>query len=208
MQLQEILPQRRMVRAYRPDPVPHDAIERILRAGRRAPSAGFSQGQAFVAVTDPDVRRAVAEALGEELYTGRGGTPWISTAPLHVIVTVDEERYHERYRQADKLAITGGVEIHWPVPYWYVDAGAAMMLILLAAVDEGLAAGFAGHPEQERRLRDVLGLPAGVVPIGVITIGYEAEDPNATDSSVFKRRRRAWDETCHWQRWGERLPRQ
>jgi nitroreductase len=88
------------------------------------------------------------------------------------------------------------------VPYWFVDAGAAMMLLLLAAVDEGLAAGFAGHPEQEARLRGLLGLPDGVVPIGVITIGRPAptDDVDRT-SSVFKRRRRRADQVIHRETW-------
>src|SRR3954452_3956153 len=191
MELTDILRRRRMVRAYRPDPIEPAVIERILRAGRRAPSGGFSQGQAFVAVTDPELRRGVAGAMDEQLYVSQGHAPWISTAPLHVIVTVDEERYHERYRQQDKLSVTGGVEISWPVPYWYVDAGAAMMLLLLAAIDEGLVAGLAGHPEQEARLGELLGLPAGVVPIGVVTVGHPAEhEPARVSSSAFTRRRR------------------
>jgi nitroreductase len=202
MQLTEILRKRRMVRAYLPDPVAPGSIERIVRAGRRAPSGGFSQGQDFVVITDADVRRRVAEALDEESYVSQGGTPWISSAPLHVIVTVNEGRYHERYQQPDKLAITGGVEITWPVPYWFIDAGAAMMLLLLAAIDEGLAAGFAGHPDQTARLGELLGLPEGIVPIGVVTIGKEADDPARPSSSAFTRRRRPWDETVHWQRWG------
>ena len=57
--------------------------------------------------------------------------------------------------------MTGGVEITWPVPYWYVDAGALMMLVLLAAIDEGLAGAFIGHPDQKRIFDELLGLPDG-----------------------------------------------
>jgi nitroreductase len=100
------------------------------------------------------------------------------------------------------LAESGGVEIHWPVPYWYVDAGAAMMLVLLAAIDEGLAAAFTGHPEQEERLREILGLPDDVVPIGVAFVGRPAPDPKSdTASSRFRQRRRALADCVRWEHW-------
>ena len=80
--------------------------------------------------------------------------------------------YHDRYREADKL--TGdGEEIEWPVPYWYVDAGAAVMLIWLAAIDEGLAAGIFGvHAWSD--VRDLLGIPDDVTPVGILTLGKPA----------------------------------
>ena len=203
MELQDVLRRRRMVRSYLPDPIDRETLERIASAARRAPSAGFSQGQGLIIVTDADLRRAIAAVLDEELYLSKGGSSWISTAPAHFIVTVDEERYHARYREPDKLAESGGEETGWPVPYWYVDAGAAMMLVLLAAIDEGLAAGFAGHPDQEARLGELLGIPAGIVPIGVITVGKPApRDELALSSSAATKRRRRRDEVVHWQRWG------
>src|SRR5205085_1997118 len=128
--------------------VPEDSVERIVRTIRRAPSGGFSQGQSLVVVTDADLRGRIAEAFDEQgSYVASGGAPFISTAPLHIVVCANESKYHERYNEPDKLNATGGVEITWPVPYWFVDAGALMMLILLAAIDEGLAAAFIGDPE-------------------------------------------------------------
>jgi len=52
--------------AFLPEPVPEESIERIVRTIRRAPSGGFPQGQSLVVVTDPDMRRRIAEAFGEE----------------------------------------------------------------------------------------------------------------------------------------------
>lgn len=60
-------------------------------------------------------------------------------------------------------------------PYWWVDAGATMMLLLLAAVDEGLAAGFLGV-HSVPGLRELLSIPEAVTPIGVVTIGHPATD--------------------------------
>jgi FMN reductase [NAD(P)H] len=203
----EILKRRRMVRSYRPDPVERDVIERIVRTVRRAPSGGFSQGQSLVVVTDPDMRRRIAQRAGEADYVAGGGTPWMSTAPVHIVVCACERLYHERYQKPDKLALTGGKELEWPVPYWFVDAGAAMMLLLLAGIDEGLGAGFFGHPEQEAFLRELLDLPEDVVPIGVATLGYEQSDPRAERlTSRFTEARRPLDQVVHWERWGAAAP--
>ncbi len=140
--------------------------------------------------------------MDEHLYVDKGWPPFMSTAPAHVVVCASEARYHERYNKPDKLAESGGTEIHWPVPYWYVDAGAAMMLILLAAIDEGLAAAFTGHPDQEPRLREILGLPEDVVPIGVAFVGKPAPDPKSdTASSRFREQRRPLADVVHWERW-------
>src|SRR3954467_8470730 len=125
-----------MVRAYSEEPVAPDAVDRIAAVVRRAPSAGFSQGHRLYVVTDSSVRGELARLAGEDEYAAAGHERWISAAPVHVVVGVREESYHERYRAADKLR--DGEEIGWPAPYWYVDAGALFMLIQLAALDEGL----------------------------------------------------------------------
>ena len=143
MEFAEVLARRRMVRNYRDDPVDRDTLTRIAEAALRAPSAGFSQGQAVVVVTDPEIRSKIAAAANEEEYVARGFDPWISKAPAHIVLCVSEEAYHRRYRMPDKLDADGN-EIEWPIPYWWVDIGASLMAVLLAAVDEGLAAGFLG----------------------------------------------------------------
>lgn len=194
MELSEILRKRRMVRNYTDQPVDRAAIERIVEAGRRAPSAGFTQGQSFVVVTDDDVRTQIAALADEPSYVAAGFDPWISKAPVHVIVCVSEQDYHRRYREPDKAPDGSMV---WPVPYWWVDAGASMMLILLAAVDEDLAAGFLGvHSVPD--LKRLLEIPDEVEPIGVITIGHPAPDRK---SGSLRRGRRPDAEVKHWDRW-------
>lgn len=201
MEFREILRRRRMVRAYEPDAIPRETIERILTTVRRAPSAGFSQGQRLVVVTEVATRKGIADAAGEEYYVRQGFAPWISGAPALIAVCTREEDYHERYRQPDKL--DEGEEIEWPVPYWYVDAGKAAMLILLAAIDEGLAAGVFGvDGERMAAVRQVLGLPADVVLVEIITLGKPgADDPSDRLSSRGTRPRRPIDDLVHWERW-------
>jgi FMN reductase [NAD(P)H] len=191
-----------MHRAFLPEPPAEESIERIVRTIRRAPSGGFSQGQSLVVVTDSTMRRRIAEAFDEERTVASGGAPFISTAPVHIVVSANETAYHERYNEADKLALTGGVETTWPVPYWFVDAGALMMLILLAAIDEGLASAFVGHPDQKRIFDELLGLPPDVVPIGLALIGKPADDPFAEHgTSRLASRRRPLGDVVHRERW-------
>jgi FMN reductase [NAD(P)H] len=201
MEFTDVLKRRRMVRAYEPRAVPRATLERIVGTIRRAPSAGFSQGQRFIVVTDPDVRKAIAQATGEDYYVNQGFQPWISGAAALVVVCAREDDYHERYRQPDKLV--EGEEIEWPVPYWYVDAGKATMLVLLAAIDEGLAAGVFGiNGERQQQVRELLGLPDDVALVEVITLGYAGRD-DASDrlSSRGTRPRKPLDELVRWESW-------
>ena len=191
-----------MVRAYRPDPIPRDVLERIAATVRRAPSGGFSQGLRLVVVTDPDTRRAIATAAAEEELTAKGQVPWKAASPVHVVVLVREDDYHDRYRQPDKLD-QGGQEIEWPVPYWHVDAGKAAMLILLSAIDEGLGSGVFGVPAARMtRVRELLSLPDDVALVEIITLGKPGEDdPSDRLSSRGTRPRKPLDELVRWERW-------
>jgi nitroreductase len=196
MDFADVLRRRKAVRSYRPDPIPRETIERILARGRRAPSGGFSQGTRYVVVTDEQTRRRIAELAEEPEYVKEGHQPWISTAPVHIVLCTREEDYHERYREPDKVQ-EDGTEIDWPVPYWWVDAGASMMLLLLAAVDEGLGAGMFGLLDW-RPLQQLLGLPDDVTPVAVVTVGQPA--PGSRKGSS----RRGWkplEEVVRWERW-------
>jgi nitroreductase len=201
MEFADVLRRRRMVRRYTDEPVDREAVERIVACGRKAPSGGFSQGTRLVVVTDEAMRRRIAELAHEDEYVEDGFEPWISQAPVHVVVGMREESYHERYRKPDKLREDGS-EIDWHVPWWWVDAGKAMMLLLLAAIDEGLGAGLFGlfPAEHNELLRAELGMPTDVYVVGVVTIGHAAPD----DGRGSSRRKFPWlplDEVVRWERW-------
>lgn len=198
MDFEKVVASRRMVRRYRPDPVPREQLERILHLARRAPSAGFSQGQSLVVVQDHDLRTELARIAREPHYVSKGFDPWISQAPVHVVVCTNEAAYHERYREPDKLD-PRGKERPWPVPFWYVDAGCSVMLLLLAAVNEGLAGGLLGFGEAaSAQVRALLGIPSDMIVIGLITIGTGAPDRR---SSSLERGWRDPAEVIHWERW-------
>src|SRR5690606_6631091 len=158
MEFSEVLRRRRMVRNYTDEPIEPLALERVARAALRAPSAGYSQGLALVVVTDAAIRHRLAEAAGESEYVIRGFDPWISRAPAHIIPSVSEQAYHRRYRMPDKVD-EQGEEIEWPVPYWWVDAGAGLMAILLAAVDEASLPASSGPTPSTTSVRSSRSLP-------------------------------------------------
>jgi FMN reductase [NAD(P)H] len=199
MDLRDILKRRRMVRHYTGEAVPRETLEQIVATVRRAPSAGFSQGQRLLVVDDP--------GLLADLATLAGGSddpdlePWFPSAPAHVLVLTREADYHERYRSDDKLQ--DGKEIEWPVPFWYVDAGATLMLLLLAAIDEGLSAGVYGVPvAQDPAWRALLDIPDELRIVAGVTVGRGAPDPGwSSKTSRATQRRRALDEIVKWNRW-------
>ena len=204
MEFQELLPRRRMVRHYAPEPVSRQALERIVATVRRAPSAGYSQGQRLLVVTDPEKRTELAKILSASGWTTVDDRePWLESAAALVLVCTREDDYHERYQQEDKLAATGGEEVDWPVPFWFVDAGAALMMILLAAIDEGLAAGLTGvEGAAAVQIRERFGVPADVAIVALVTIGVPAPDPGW--SAITSRRtnpRRAPAESVRWESW-------
>jgi len=196
MEFEQVVRRRRMVRNYADRPVAREVLERIALLAQHAPSAGFSQGVRLVVVTDASVKRAVAEACDELGYVEAGFDPWLSRSAALFVPCVSEEVYRARYREPDKRA-PGEPEMEWPVPYWWVDVGATAMVILLAAVNEGLAAGFLGTDDLDA-VRAALDIPAGYVPIGVITVGHPAPDRRSGSLA------RGWvppDQFVRWERW-------
>jgi nitroreductase len=197
MEFGDVVRRRRMVRRYTGEPVDPEVLERILDVGVHIPSAGFSQGVFLIAVTDPETRSEIARLSGEEDYVEAGFDPWISQAPVHVVIAVSSQVYADRYGEVDK----GGPDSplaqaeNWEVPYWWVDGGAAMQNLLLAAVDEGLAAGFLGSHRMPE-IKDLLGIPDEVAPIGIVTIGHPGTDRR---SGSLERGRRT--DTIHRERW-------
>lgn len=200
MDFADVVRKRRMVRHFTSEPVEAEVIARVCDVARRAPSAGYSQGQSLVVVTREETRREIARLCSEEEYVASGFHPWISEAPVVVVACVSETAYHRRYQEPDKLAESGGVETEWPVPYWFMDIGCTVMALLLAAVNEGLAAGFAGAETTERRLemQRLLGIPDEYTVVGVIPIGHGVQEP---PSPRLKSRRKPAEEFTHYEGW-------
>ena len=177
MELQDAIRRRRMVRAYDPDrPVPRDEVNVLLDLAIRAPSAGFTQGWRFLVLDTPAARDAFWSAT-----TVPGDMPdsWLAglaTAPVLIVIFSDKDAYLDRYAEPDK-GWTDRDEYRWPIPYWHVDAGMAALLVLLGAVDRGLAACFFGVPAGRwESLAVAFAVPSGMAPVGVVSLGYGVPD--------------------------------
>ena len=175
-----------MVRAFTSEPVDTATVDRILDLARKAPSAGNTSGLEFLVLEGADTAAYWDVTLPEPRRSGFAW-PALPAAPVLVMVWVDPWAYAARYCEPDK-AHTGlgtGPDA-WPVPYWFVDGGAAVMTILHACVDRGLGALFFGPFDHEAALRSRFGVPTGRRIVGTVAIGHRAPDRR----SVSSRRRR------------------
>ena len=176
MEFSDVVRRRRMVRAYDPTrPVARAVVNELLEHATHAPSAGFSQGWRFLVLQSDAEREAFWTATDP-----RGvPDPWLAgmrTAPVLVVVFSDKKVYLDRYAEPDK-GWADRDESRWPVPYWHIDTGMAALLILLGAVDRGLAACFFGIPDEHwPALRKAFAVPERLTPIGAISLGYRAQD--------------------------------
>ena len=198
MQFQDVVRRRRMVRSFEPTPLPCEVVERLLANAQRAPSAGFSQGWAFLALEGPQQTRSYWDAVGPE---DEANFLWqdLYAAPLLIVCLSNKTAYLDRYAEPDK-GWTDRSEAHWPAPYWDIDTGMAAMLILLTAVDAGLGALFFGIPPQKiSRFREAFGVPPELYPIGTVAVGYAK--PYDPPSPSLKRGHRPAAEVIHRGRW-------
>jgi FMN reductase [NAD(P)H] len=197
VEFQDVVMKRRAVRRFEEGGVDRSVIDRIARLAQRAPSAGFSQGQRLVVVTDPEVRRQVARTYGEDEYEPVFGR-WISQCAAQFVPCVSESIYHRRYQEPDKTEVDGR-EIDWPIPYWWVDVGATMQNVMLAAVNEGLGCGFVGADAGGiAALKGLVGIPDEFEPIGVMPVGRPVADVR---SPSLKRGWVSFEDFARWERW-------
>jgi len=197
MEFSEVVRRRRMIRHYSGRALAPEVIERVLASALRAPSAGFSQGWAFLALTDPADRARFWPFVPTRVEQ----TPTMQDAPLVVVPLAHKAAYLERYAEPDK-GWEDRAEARWPAPYWYIDTGMAALLMLLTAVDEGLGACFFGiMPENLAPFRAEFGIPGEYDPIGGITVGYRAGDLPPQGPGIRERRRDA-AAVVHRGRWG------
>jgi nitroreductase len=199
MEFQDVVRRRRMIREYADTPVDPAFVDRALANAVRAPSAGFSQGWAFLVLDQPgDI------ATFWDVTTTPGELPdsWLrgmQTAPVVIIPCSSKAAYLQRYAEPDK-GWTDLDEARWPVPFWHMDAAMASLLILLTAVDEGLGACFFGiPPERISAFRDAFGVPGGYRPVGCVSVGYPGTDDRRSPS--LRRGRRPLEEVVHRGSW-------
>ncbi|GGF45499.1 hypothetical protein GCM10011519_19250 [Marmoricola endophyticus] len=200
MEFSEVVRRRRMVRSFDPERAVDEAVvRRMLEHATRAPSAGFSQGWAFLVLDTPADRERFWTSTG---ITGEEDNRWLRgmrSAPLLIVALSSKEAYLDRYAEDDK-GWSDRDEARWPVPYWDVDTGMASLLILQTAVDEGLGACFFGIPaDTVGAFAAEFGVPGTHRPVGAIAIGHPAA--GGARGSAARRTRRRLDDVVHRGSW-------
>ncbi|MDT0203496.1 nitroreductase family protein [Nocardioides sp. AE5] len=205
MEFIEVVRRRRMVRRYAAEPVDPAAVDRMLEHAIRAPSAGFSQGWAFLRLDTPE---AVARFWRSTSPDPEASNTWLDgmrTAPVVIVPLSNKSAYLDRYAEDDK-GWADRDEDRWPVPYWHVDTGMASLLILQTAVDEGLGACFFGiPPAQIASFKAEFSVPDAYHPIGAITVGHRLPDTGAPGTeargSAARRTRKSTTDVVHHNDW-------
>jgi nitroreductase len=171
MQTWDAMRARRNVRAYADRPIPADLLDRILEAGRRAPSAGNSQPWDFVVVTDRDQLIELSKVWTYGSHVARSAA---TIALVTGVVTEGRQRELIQY-----------------------DLGQATMSMMVAAADLGIGTGHSSVADQDLA-RSVLGLPPDRSCAYLVTAGYPADRPLRP---IARPSRRPFDDVVHRGRW-------
>jgi nitroreductase len=205
MEFQDVVDRRRMVRNYSDEPVDPAIVERALRNATHAPSAGFSQGWAFLLLDTPDAVARWWEVTTDD-ESRANPDEWLRgmmRAPVVIVPCSSKAAYLRRYAEPDK-GWTDQAEERWPMPFWHMDAAMASLLILQTAVDAGLGGCFFGiPPERTSAVRDAFAIDADFDPVGVITLGHRTAD-SGNAGSPASRRRTPLADVVHRGRWSGR----
>lgn len=190
---------RRMVRSFAPDPVDPAVVDRLCDLARRAPSAGNSQATAFLVLDRPESTGRYWDVTLPQPRRSTFRWPGLLAAPVLVVVGVRPRTYVERYAEPDKSATgLGDTEAMWPVPYWWVDAGAAIENLLLGVVEAGLGACLFGLFDHERAVAEAFDIPDDWRLAATIAIGHRRPDEPGRSAG---RGRRPLDEVVHRNAW-------
>lgn len=154
--LYELIVSRRTIRRFKPQAVPREVLERIVDAGRVAPSAANMQPLAFVVVESEEPRREIFPCLKWAAYIAPEGDPKPGQEPAAYIVTLVDTRVREKMFE--------------------YDVGAAMENMILAALAEGVGSCWLLSVDRDK-VRDILSVPAEYRIDCVLALGYPGEEP-------------------------------
>jgi len=196
VEFQDVIRKRRMVRNFSADAIPGEVVERLLDHARRAPSAGHTQGWAFLVLDGPEQVGRFWDATFPAPERAAFKWPGLFAAPLIIVPLSNKSAYVDRYAEDDK-GWTDRDESRWPTPYWHVDTGFAAMAMMLTAVDEGLGSLFFGIFKVDA-FKAAFSVPEEYHPIGALAIGYPLPDE---PSPSLKRGRKPAAAVVHHGNW-------
>ncbi|MGA8724938.1 MAG: nitroreductase family protein [Acidimicrobiales bacterium] len=198
MELTDAVRRRRMTRNFSGRPLDPGVVDDLLEAALRAPSAGNTQGREFVVLQGEETARYWDTTTDSEWRARSSRFAGLRRAPVVVLAFADPDAYADRYQEPDKVGGGQGAS-EWGVPFWFVDAGFSVMIILLGAADQGVGAAFLGNFRGEAALAAELGVPDRLRWLGAVLLG-EAADPDPPTKSGL-RTRRTLEECVHRGGW-------
>jgi len=157
MDVYEAIRTRKSVRSYLDKAVEPEKLERVLEAGRLAPSGNNRQEWRFVVVTDPAVRRRLADDAAGQRFVGE--------APVVIAACAETDRRNMRCG----------------IPGYLLDVAIAIDHITLAAAAEGLGTCWIGSFDPQKT-REILGIPSEMEVVELLPLGYP-RDPAPVEKS-------------------------
>lgn len=195
----DLIAGRRMCRSFQTRQVERATVDLLIRHAMKAPSAGNTSSLQFLVLEGHDETSRYWDVTLD--LERRAGFPWpgLLDAPVIMVPWVEPGAYVRRYGEDDKVSTGLGESAdRWPVPYWFVDGGAAVMSVLLGAADAGLGSLFFGLFEHEAAVRQEFGVPECYRAVGAIALGHPL--PSRPSSSAG-RKKPGFDTVVHRGRW-------
>lgn len=187
-----------MTRDFSDEPLDAQLVTDLVDTARRAPSAGYSQGVHFIILTGEAVARFWQTTRAESWFAATRDR--VLHAPVIILPVADPDAYTSRYAEADKIAHGLDDAANWPVPFWLTDTAMAVQNLLLLAEAQRLGALYFGIFRNADVLFADLGVPPGMLSVGVIALGHRA-DTDRPSGSATTRPRRSTTEVVHHNRW-------
>ena len=193
----EAMRTQRAIRYFKPDPVPREAIDKILEAASKAPSGTNRQMWHFVIVQDAELRAKLSDIYRR---AGRNALPnlqWLADvnprilrSATHLVEHMDEAPVLllACIEHGGETTLTTGSSIY-----------PAVQNILLAARGLGLGSVLTTfHKQYEDEVREIFGIPNTVETAALLPIGYPADG-----AGYGPTRRKPMEEVTHWDGWGK-----
>ena len=161
MDVMDAILKRRSIRSFQPKPIEREKLERVLEAGRQAPSASNLQPWRIVVVTDPETRKKLAAAARAQDFVGQAPVVLVGCAV-----------------QTDRIMTCG--QHAYPI-----DLAICMTTMSLAAVGEGLGTCWIGAFFEDQ-VKEILGIPPEVRIVQLMPLGYPSSQPDAKPRKPMK----------------------
>ncbi|MEZ2657418.1 5,6-dimethylbenzimidazole synthase [Aneurinibacillus aneurinilyticus] len=200
----KVIEARRDVRSFLTQPLPDEAVQRILRAAHYGPSVGFMQPWNFILITSAEVKERLAWAAEKERkalaihYEGERAEQFlrlkvqgIQEAPLTMCVTCDPTRGGSHVLGRNSIPETD-----------IMSTACAIQNMWLASCAEGIAMGWVSF-YKKNDVRDILELPPHIDPVALLSLGYTDDYPAAPILETEKwEKRRELDTLIYQNKWG------